>query len=291
MKFCPTCRTQYTDDTLRFCLQDGAILVERAEFDTPTMALPETPTVVAEHRRSQATVIRDVGLPNTFAGSGTERKQGVAIPVIVTAAVMLLLSGVAFVAFWAYMSGGRVEQPRDVASNSANAVVDRSPKPAANFPTSVKTPVPSPTENSAAPTNDAAIEPTQSADKERITRAVSRTVENWKDLAQARDLNAYMNNYAERIDYYRKSGASRSFVRADKARAFGIYDSISIELSNLQVSVRDDGSRATAAFDKEWAFRGAKNSFGKVRSQLEFANAGGRWLIISERDLRVYYTR
>ena len=34
MKQCPDCRTTYTDETLRFCLQDGGTLVEVAESET-----------------------------------------------------------------------------------------------------------------------------------------------------------------------------------------------------------------------------------------------------------------
>lgn len=34
MKQCPTCRTAYTDETLRFCLADGTTLIEVGEIDT-----------------------------------------------------------------------------------------------------------------------------------------------------------------------------------------------------------------------------------------------------------------
>ena len=34
MKQCPDCRTTYTDETLRFCLQEGGTLVEVAEAET-----------------------------------------------------------------------------------------------------------------------------------------------------------------------------------------------------------------------------------------------------------------
>ncbi|MEO5860724.1 MAG: SH3 domain-containing protein [Pyrinomonadaceae bacterium] len=39
MKQCPTCRTTYTDETLRYCLDDGGLLVD-AETDAETLVRP-----------------------------------------------------------------------------------------------------------------------------------------------------------------------------------------------------------------------------------------------------------
>ena len=39
MKLCPKCRTNYSDDTLNFCLEDGTPLVSRAEVHEPATAL------------------------------------------------------------------------------------------------------------------------------------------------------------------------------------------------------------------------------------------------------------
>ena len=49
MKHCPNCRTRYTDDTLRFCLQDGTPLAADAEQLPPTVAFgeAETETVIS----------------------------------------------------------------------------------------------------------------------------------------------------------------------------------------------------------------------------------------------------
>ena len=98
-----------------------------------------------------------------------------------------------------------------------------------------------------------------------------------------------MENYARTVDYYNRPGASRSDVRTDKARAFGTYDSIRMNIGDLNISVEKTGEHATAEFDKEWDFRGERNSSGKVRSQLRLRWEGEKWLIVGERDLRVYY--
>src|SRR5258708_25851817 len=47
MRICPACKTQYSDDTLQYCLQDGTPLTGGRGSDTPTVALGETETAVA----------------------------------------------------------------------------------------------------------------------------------------------------------------------------------------------------------------------------------------------------
>ncbi len=49
MKSCPACNTQYSDDTLVFCLQDGTPLVA-TDMDTPTVVLGEAETVARQGR-------------------------------------------------------------------------------------------------------------------------------------------------------------------------------------------------------------------------------------------------
>lgn len=59
MKHCPACGTQYTDDTIRFCLQDGLSLVESRETETPRVAYDETrQSSEIELRRSFASAVK-----------------------------------------------------------------------------------------------------------------------------------------------------------------------------------------------------------------------------------------
>ncbi|MBK6750963.1 MAG: hypothetical protein KA956_12805 [Pyrinomonadaceae bacterium] len=46
MKICPSCQSSYTDETLRFCLQDGTELIGSNSGNYPTQVLPEMETVV-----------------------------------------------------------------------------------------------------------------------------------------------------------------------------------------------------------------------------------------------------
>src|SRR5687767_13451247 len=48
MKHCPSCKTNYADDTLQYCLQDGTQLV----------ALPDSPPTVAFNETEAQTVVR-----------------------------------------------------------------------------------------------------------------------------------------------------------------------------------------------------------------------------------------
>ena len=74
MKTCPSCRSTYTDETLRFCLQDGTELIGGNSGDYPTQVLPEMETVVRRDpattdaqkvRTTQAAVVPDAKSSNT----------------------------------------------------------------------------------------------------------------------------------------------------------------------------------------------------------------------------------
>jgi hypothetical protein len=48
MKYCPNCQTRYTDNTLRFCLQDGAPLAESVDENfAPTVSYGENVQLIA----------------------------------------------------------------------------------------------------------------------------------------------------------------------------------------------------------------------------------------------------
>lgn len=291
MKFCPTCRSQYTDETLRYCLQDGAELVERLASDTPTVAFAESETVVRRGDDSQVTSWH-VEEQTRVARKESRRPTGVIVALagaIVVLAVVIIGGSAGLLV---YLNSGK-----DVGTNNTNANTNISSFTNSNrvFPT----PFPTIEANRAnvnvpLPTPSAKPEPTSTVpphDPSQTRQDIAGKIMAWKSLAESRNLMAYMNHYAETVDYYRRAGASRAFVQADKARAFRMYTSIRVNISNMSVSVDPDGARARAVFDKEWDFRGTSNSSGKVRSQLTFRNFGGTWLITGERDLRVYYTR
>jgi len=280
MRYCPTCRTQYTDETLRFCLQDGASLIDRSETDTPTIAFPETPTVEARRETTPVTEWQNDESTRASMAGHSKKKGGLAIAAAAIGLVLLILGIVGAIGIWLLLNPRR----ENVAAN--NSSVNNANIPRANrdspTPTKTATPQTSPTVTTT---------PSPSADIEPPKQTVAEVVNGWKSMAEELDLDGYMANYADRVDYYNKGGSSRDSVRKDKLRAFTMYDEIRINITNLSSDVSVDGRTATAVFDKEWDFRGRKGSSGKVQTQLRLRNENGRWLITGERDSKVYFTR
>jgi hypothetical protein len=299
MKQCPTCQSQYTDDTLQFCLQDGSPL--RFVAGAPpanTLAYGEQETVVAGRQSEKINTPHITNPtdwnPNQFPSNAAlqpaERKSNPTVAVLLTAFVMLLLFSFVGIGAWLYFRGATPDddgnlfiakkRPDSQTANRTTTLPVDSSKP-----TPLATALPESSDTTAATnTNSAPV------DKEQVKRDVALKVNSWKSAAESRNLDSYMRNYAGTVDYYNKKGASIGSVRADKQRAFTAYDSMKITLSNLSVVPDAAGETATAVFDKEWVFQGAKYSAGKVQTQLKLKKTGGEWLITGERDLKVYYT-
>ena len=297
MKQCPTCQSQYTDDTLQFCLQDGSPLRFVTSSQSKTSAYGDEETVVANARPSSQInappKTNPTGWnPNQYQShekfETPERKSSATVAVLLTAFVMLLLFSFVGIGAWFYLRGVSgddnknvlLAKKRDSEKVSNTSSVQTTPIPTAATPRSSDS-----SSNANVATNSA-----PPIDKEQIKRDVAQKVNSWKAAAESRNLDGYMSNYAGTIDYYNKKGASVATVRADKQRAFTTFDSMRITLSNMTVTPDASGDTATAVFDKEWVFEGAKYSAGKVQTQLKLKKIGGQWLITGERDLNVYYT-
>ncbi len=288
MKTCPHCDTRYSDDTLQFCLQDGTPLIGPAARDTPTVVLTEDETVARGGGQWQQSQVTHVAPATVRKGANT------AVAVAITAVAMLFLFVIAGVTAWLVIGNGGGPTSNTANLNGSNVPGNR---PNTNVPATPTATVPSATPTATTETRPGTNTSTPetplppSTDDTQARNDVSQRISNWKSLLEARDLNGYMDNYASTVDYYRRQGSSVAAVRADKARAFTLYSSMRVNISNMSVSVGPSGDTATAMFDKEWSFSGRDTSSGKVRSQLGLRRINGRWLITSERDLRVYYTR
>jgi hypothetical protein len=291
MKQCPNCQSQYTDDTLQFCLQDGSPLQYVTSSQVNTVAFVEQETVVSNRPSNQINTPRETQptnwQPNQFSSGASfspqAKKSSPTVAVFLTAFLMLLFFSLVGIGAWLYLKGATPDR------NGNLFLTKKAPYPEATAPTNASkiTPMATPmtsTSNANSASNTASI------DKEQIKKDVSQRVYTWKSAAEAHNLDSYMNNYADTVDYYNKSRISRSTVRADKQRAFTLYDSLNITLSNMSVTPDASGENATAVFDKEWVFEGAKRSTGKVRTQLSLKKNNGQWLITGEKDLKVYYT-
>jgi len=111
------------------------------------------------------------------------------------------------------------------------------------------------------------------------------------DAERARSPQLLAACYAPRVEtFYLNHGVSESDVQLEFQRAFIGYDAVhKVEISRIVFSDVGD-ERATATFDKEWDLRGTKNYAGKESEQMIFQKIDGNWRIVSERELKIYWT-
>ena len=301
MKICPQCRTTYTDDDLSYCLQDGANLIDAVDANT------ETPTVVLKKNDNYNTSRNLDKMRIDVQNSQTEdwrqnaqtsgavqvaepKSSKTLIAVLATALAMLLIFAGAIGA-WFYLADNNSEVVKNTNKNAANSA-NKGNEKAVLSPTSAKK-----DNTKTTPKPTASEEPSKTAaspefNSEQVKTDVSARVNSWKNAAESLNLNSYMNNYAQTVDFYNKKNASVDFVRSDKQRAFTAYDDIEIKLENIRINPDNTGEKATAVFDKYWNFSGEeKSSEGKVQTQLKLAKIGGEWKITGEKDLKVYYVK
>lgn len=125
MKQCPSCRTTYTDDTLRYCLADGSVL-DAVDDEQSTMVRssgirPAEPTLVMGKDSTVRVDIPTAGASTTQIPVAPARSSGSMIMKIVLVVVGLiilavLLAGVAGGVFY-YISGSGGQPP----ANNGNA--------------------------------------------------------------------------------------------------------------------------------------------------------------------------
>jgi len=294
MKQCPACRSQYTDDTLQFCLQDGTpletIAVDPQEGVWRDVS-PEEETVVSERRPAPPPVVPPESARQAEAPRPTEhirrtepvheRRPARRTGLLVFASVVgtLLLLSILGAAIWMFTRNNRQETARDARVN-VNVARNAEPKPS---PTT--TPSQSPASNSVNVNTETSSSVPTAAE---TSREVGQAVSDWVADTESLDIDNLVQRYAGTVDYYRTSGASRDAVRRDKERAFSLYDSVKFDISNMEITPGKTPDTATAEFDKAWVFDGENHSEGKVRSRLNLKKVDGEWLITGERDIKVY---
>ncbi|MBK7708206.1 MAG: nuclear transport factor 2 family protein [Acidobacteria bacterium] len=273
MKTCPSCNSQYTDDTLRFCLQDGTPLVEPSgaptiafnEQETFVSARPTNPPIAGFERQTQ---------PMLAPAPAPARSNLLIVAVLILAVLLLAFVGVG--AWIIYTGGSPYSRTNPML---ANANTD---KPVTSSKPRTDTAVNKPASNVKANSN-------ANADSQQIKTDVAERIETWRTGIEAVNLDRFMENYAESVDYYNGRGTTRAAVRDDKQRAFVKFDSMKMTISNMTITPGAGGTRAVAVFDKEWIFTNAagERNAGKVRQQLTLEKINGKWLIILEKDLKI----
>lgn len=305
MKLCPKCQNTYSDDTLSFCLEDGAHLIASmsptvASFDAKGSDDPNAtlkgeplpssiPTEVFSARTARTEPIPKAAptaqdsphfsVPPDYAVSQPPRKQNTPLVVGLSVVATLILIALGGGAAWLFM---RDDKPAATTSKSA---VDDSTRDSSSKSNAV---------NNGKTTSEGNTTPASTpapVDTSAVKSQVTDVLNGWASASRAHDLNKHMSYYATTLDtYYQASNVSSQRVRSDRSRAYNIYTTLDIELSDIKITPDPSGATASATFDKTWTFEGvAKYSSGSVHQKIWLTKIDGRWLITGEKDLKVYY--
>lgn len=298
MKICPHCQNTYTDDSLQFCLQDGAKLNSvSSTSQMPTAEWNDEPQTVVRNENPQMRINlpqQQTPPPQTYTTSPqtdfqTEppRKSKAWLFALLGLLFLFVIGGLGVAGVWYYTNQGQttvVQNNTNTVSNTNSTntnVTNTSNNNANSTPTPTATPTPKPT-----------LKP---AEIENSKKEAESVIYGWKTAAENHNLDTNLSNYADTVDYYKGGKIGKAKLKASKEPAYKKYDSINIEISNMKVTVDPTGEKATVTFDKEWDFNGVDKdgndvfNSGKVQQQLILNKFNGKWKIVSEKDMKVYY--
>ena len=280
MKYCPSCLNQYTDLTLKFCLQDGTPLsamperkqstIDTVAFSQPVTAASFLPTSDFRIEQPPQNRTQQNIKPDAVPKAKRTSKALVALAVIVP---VLTLSGAGVASGW-FLLKDRLNAMSEKTEASQDDQTTAAPVPVAStVPETIK-----------------ANDPPPATDAEAIKAEITNAVEQWKDLTEGHNAEKLSQMYGEKVDYLGTTGVSNAEIRATVQKLFDAYSDIDLQISNLSVAVDSEGQAATAIFDNEWDYEASpKLSSGKAHTKLHFQRSGSDWKIVSERQLKIYY--
>ena len=304
MKRCPTCQRIYADETLNFCLEDGATLHSATGTTTqdetlalnanepppteilppglaPTIRAQKPPTTVRQEGRATRHEFQDLAAPSSVKQRNTT--SVVALTVVATI-LLLALGGLgAWLLLRDNTSSGNLNGDgvrTDSIPGNINTRPSATPTPIASAtPTPQLTPQPTPQQTPT--TNDPSAARTE----------VSNALNGWRQTMINPSVDAHMSYYASTLHtYYNARDVGVSRVRANVARAFSTYSTFDVRITNLQIAVDPSGETAVATFDKTFEFSNSEKRYaGSGLNRFWFEKIGGRWLITGEKDLKTYY--
>ena len=298
MKYCPACGSQYTDVTLRFCLQDGAALqdgaskqstIETVSFSHPVTAdnLVKTGELNLHAPEKEPEKTRKWSAEPPKSARRPEPPKSKSSAKIWLAAVPVLLAMIAAgLGGWIYFNNQKRETVRFAdSSDAATPEIAQTNPPAGNSVSSVV-----PDNLSASSNSNSNSELPANSGSEAAKKEIADAVEVWRKAVESRKVPDFLSRYAEKVDYFDKTGASAADLRAEAQKMFDTYSDIDITVTNVRVSVDPGGTQGTAVFDKEWSYETAKDLLeGKAHTKLRFQKNGADWKIIGERYQKIYY--
>jgi hypothetical protein len=264
MKVCPKCNSSYSDETLNFCLTDGVPLVAQEILDEylskQNSKSWHTAETLVDPRFSMAARQTSVNpssptfeLGNTTARNLVPKSSNKALYAVLGVLLIVVIGG----AFWFSRT----------ASNNKTVISDTTP--------------------SAPKHAIVQLSPEQDA---QVKKELTDFMLNWARTNSEKNSDAHIAHYANTLEiYYGESGKDKNHVLADRLRAYQKYDSIQMQVDNLKITPESMES-AMIVFDKSWTMKNdKKTSTGSVQQEVHISKTGGRWLIDSEKDLKVYF--
>ncbi len=117
-------------------------------------------------------------------------------------------------------------------------------------------------------------------------------IADWADALADGDIHGHILHYADVLErYFTKRNVTRQVVYQDKERFLSTYRTVvRYRILNLEV-LPVSADVALAVFDKAWDFRTADNRrfAGEERQRLKLRLFNGRWKIVAEEELHVYW--
>lgn len=262
VKVCPQCNSSYTDESLQFCLSDGTPLVA-TETNSASWHSAETiydPNIIIQQPSPHQTSPNSNSQTNSSLqiNSGTFQSAQKSSNLFVLIGLAVLLGGIAFGSYWLFFR----ENSGDV--NKTNLTQTNE----------TKRPV-------------VELSPEQNA---QVIKEVTALLQTWNTANKERKIEDHIKCYADTLEvYYKESGKDKNHVKADRLRAYQLFDSIDIQIDNIKITPESETS-ASATFDKTWTFKNSKKvSTGSVQQEFNFIKKDGKWLINGEKDTKVYY--
>lgn len=232
---------------------------------------------------------------------------------------LMVLAGVAGGVIGGVLSTGYLRRETAQPAVSQEAPASTGTKPAADESTNVSTP-PAPAEHASEPSDaqqatpaavapegpladnskktenknlmqQAVLENSRDAGPEEAQATLRAALNEWVAATNARDLGKQLSFYHPTMNaFYQRRNASVEEVRADRERVFERARSIDVRADSPNVKVSADGRTATMRFLKRYSIAGGgQDRSGTVVQELRWRRVGGKWRIISERDVKVVH--
>lgn len=268
MKVCPKCNSSYSDETLNFCLADGSPLVgdgvtasdfSNSWHDSETLRDNHLHNSENAHRTSPNAPAPTLTLTQakTEAFQHTTKNSGKKLYLMFSCVLAVLLIGGVW---WFY-------------SNKNSIAVNANPTNG----------------NSSSQTPRIIVQLTPEQDA-KIKKEITEFIENWRKTNEEREIDKHIELYANTLEYfYKESDINRNKVRASRQQAYELFAIMSLQVDKLKITPESETS-AVAVFDKSWTFKNdKKTTTGSVQQELRMTKQNGKWQIVGEKDLNVYF--